>query len=122
MTILAAGALLMTATFPHDPSLARGTDAARTAETTAAATFAGGGLGEDLPVLEVPTEGIRLGAACTAVGFTASNGEAKRKIAEGAVRLDDVPQDDPGLLIELAPGEERKLSLGRKKHGILRGL
>ena len=101
--------------------LVRGEDAARAAGATAAATFAGGGLGEDLPVLDVPSEGIRLGAACTAVGFTVSNGEAKRKIAEGAVRLDDVPQDDPGLLIELASGEERKLSLGRKKHAVLRG-
>ena len=100
--------------------LVRGEDAARGAEATAAITFAGGGLGEDLPVLEVPPEGVRLGAACTAVGLTASNGEAKRKIAEGAVRLDDVPQDDAGLLIELAPGEERKLSLGRKKHAVLR--
>jgi tyrosyl-tRNA synthetase len=100
--------------------LVRGEEAARAAETTAAATFAGGGLGEDLPVIEVPPEGIRLGAACTAVGFTASNGEAKRKIAEGAVRLDDVSQTDPGLLIELTPGEERKLSLGRKKHAVLR--
>ncbi|MBO9519487.1 MAG: tyrosine--tRNA ligase [Porphyrobacter sp.] len=101
--------------------LVRGDDAASTAEATAAATFAGGGMGQDLPVLEVTSEGVRLGAACTAVGFTASNGEAKRKIAEGAVRVDDVAQSDPGLLIELSPGEERKLSLGRKRHAILRG-
>ncbi|KRA84608.1 tyrosine--tRNA ligase [Altererythrobacter sp. Root672] len=101
--------------------LVRGENAANTAEATAAETFAGGGLGQDLPVLEVTSEGIRLGAACTALGFTASNGEAKRKIAEGAVRLDDVAQSDPGLLIELAAGEERKLSLGRKRHAILRG-
>ncbi len=101
-------------------ALARGDEAARAAESTAAATFAGGSLGEALPVIEVPEEGIRLGAACTAIGFTASNGEAKRKIAEGAVRLDDTVQDDPALLIALAPGEQRKLSLGRKKHGILR--
>jgi tyrosyl-tRNA synthetase len=68
----------------------------------------------------VPPEGIRLGAACTAIGFAASNGEAKRKIAEGAVRIDDEPVTDPGFLIELAAGEERKLSLGRKRHGVLR--
>ena len=99
-------------------SLARGENAARTAEATAAATFAGGGLGEDLPVLLVPAGGIRLGAACTEIGFTASNGEAKRKIAEGAVRLDDVTVNDPGLV--LMPADEPiKLSLGRKKHGLL---
>jgi tyrosyl-tRNA synthetase len=100
--------------------LVRGAAAARAAEATARETFAGGGLGEDLPVLAVPAEGIRLGAACTEIGFTASNGEAKRKIAEGAVRLDDEPVTDPGYLIQLAPGEERKLSLGRKRHGVLR--
>jgi tyrosyl-tRNA synthetase len=100
--------------------LVRGEEAARTAEATALATFAGGGLGEDLPVLVVPPEGIRLAAACTEIGFAASNGEAKRKIAEGAVRVDDEAVTDPGFLIEVKAGEERKLSLGRKRHGILR--
>jgi tyrosyl-tRNA synthetase len=100
--------------------LVRGEEAARSAEATAAETFAGGGLGEDLPVLLVPPEGIRLGAACTEIGFTASNGEAKRKIAEGAVRIDDEPVTEPAYLIQLAHSEERKLSLGRKRHGILR--
>ena len=101
--------------------LVRGEEAARGAEATAAATFAGGGMGEDLPVLAVPSEGIRLGAACTEVGFTASNGEAKRKILEGAVRIDDEPVTDPGYLVQVAAGAERKLSLGRKRHAILRG-
>jgi tyrosyl-tRNA synthetase len=101
-------------------ALVRGEAAAATAAATAAQTFAGGGLGEDLPVLLVPAEGIRLGAACTEIGFTASNGEAKRKIAEGAVRLDDEPVTDPGFLIEWAAGKERKLSLGKKRHGVLR--
>jgi tyrosyl-tRNA synthetase len=102
-------------------ALVRGEDAARAAAATAAATFTGGGLGEDLPELVVPPEGIRLGQACTDVGFTASNGESKRKIAEGAVRIEDVPVTDPGHLVRLAPGEEKKLSLGRKRHAVLRG-
>jgi tyrosyl-tRNA synthetase len=101
--------------------MVRGEEAAAAAEATAAQTFAGGGMGEDLPTLDVPAEGIRLGAACTALGFAASNGEAKRKIAEGAVRLDDEALTDPAFLIELASGATRKLSLGKKKHGILRG-
>lgn len=99
--------------------LVRGEEAAKAAETTATQTFAGGGVGEDLPTLEVPAEGIRLGAACTAIGFTASNKEAKRKVAEGAVRLEDRAITDAGHLIELSVGEEIKLSLGKKKHGIL---
>ena len=101
--------------------LARSEEAARTAQATAAATFAGGGMGEDLPVFDVPAEGIRLGAALTSLGFTASGGEAKRKIAEGAVRIDDEPVTDAGHLVLVEPGTERKLSLGRKRHAILRG-
>jgi tyrosyl-tRNA synthetase len=103
-------------------ALCRGRDAAVAAEATARETFAGGGLGEDLPAIDVDGEGIRLAAACTALGFTASNGEAKRKIAEGAVRLDDNIVDDPAMLITVAPGTTQKLSLGKKKHGILNGV
>ena len=99
--------------------LVRGEDAARAAEATAKETFAGGGAGEDLPSQAVGAEGMRIGALLTAIGFTASNGEAKRKLAEGAVKLDDEVVGDPGLLVEVAEGQQRKLSLGKKKHGIL---
>jgi tyrosyl-tRNA synthetase len=102
-------------------TLVRGADAASGARATAEATFAGGGMGADLPVLDVGSDGVRVGAALTALGFTASGGEAKRKIAENAVKLDDVLVTDPGQLVTLAPGGESRLSLGRKKHAILRG-
>ena len=101
--------------------LVRGENAARSAEATASATFAGGGMGEDLPVLQVPAEGVRVGAALVELGFAASGGEAKRKLAEGAVRLDGAVLSDPGHEIRLAPGAEARLSLGKKKHAILRG-
>ncbi|MEO7277993.1 MAG: S4 domain-containing protein, partial [Sphingomicrobium sp.] len=52
------------------------------------------------------------------LGFCASNGEAKRKIAEGAVRVDDAVVTDPNLTI-VVDGEPRKLSLGKKRHGLL---
>jgi len=101
-------------------ALVRGPEAAAAAAATAAQTFAGGGLGGDLPVLAVPAEGIRLAAACTQIGFCASGGEAKRKIAEGAVRVDDQPVTDPAFLVTVPAGAERKLSVGRKRHGVLR--
>ncbi|MBX7493054.1 tyrosine--tRNA ligase [Qipengyuania sp. 1NDW9] len=101
-------------------ALVRGREAAETAAKTAAETFAGGGAGEDLPTLSVGAEGMRIGAALTAIGFTASNGEAKRKLAEGAVKLDGEAVSDPGHLVEIEEGGEVKLSLGKKKHGILR--
>ncbi len=100
--------------------MVHGDQAARAAEATAAATFGAGGMGDDLPVLEISGVGITVMAALTAIDFAASNGEAKRKIAEGAVKIDDQPVSDPAMLIELAAGAESKLSLGKKKHAILR--
>ncbi|MBD3730553.1 MAG: tyrosine--tRNA ligase [Sphingomonadales bacterium] len=100
-------------------ALVRGKDAAAAAEATASATFAGGGMGEDLPTLELPAEGMALAAICTAIGFTQSNGEAKRKLAEGAVRLDGEVVNDPARIVTLGAGQSLKLSLGKKRHGIL---
>ncbi|RZV31587.1 MAG: tyrosine--tRNA ligase [Sphingomonadaceae bacterium] len=100
-------------------ALVRGREAAQSAEATASQTFAGGGAGEDLPTLSLGAEGMTLPAALSAIGFTQSNGEAKRKIAEGAVRLDGEPASDPGLLLLVEDGGEIKLSLGKKKHGLL---
>ena len=61
---------------------------------------------------------MNIAHALTAIGFTPSNKEAKRKIAEGAVRLNDEVVSDPGLNVT-ASDEPLKLSLGRKKHGLL---
>jgi tyrosyl-tRNA synthetase len=98
-------------------ALLHGRDAAETARQTAEATFAGGSIGEDLPTLSIG-DGMNITHALTALGFTPSNKEAKRKIAEGAVRMDDVVVDDPGLT--LTPAEEpMKLSLGKKRHALL---
>ena len=98
-------------------AMLHGEEAAGAAEETARATFAEGGTGEDLPTLSVG-EGMNIAHALTALGFTPSNKEAKRKIAEGAVRLDDVTVNDPSLIL-MPADEPMKLSLGRKKHGLL---
>ena len=98
-------------------AMLHGRDAAEAAASTAHETFEGGGAGENLPTLSLGS-GMTISQALTAIGFTSSNGEAKRKVAEGAVRLDDVTVNDPGLL--LTPAEEPlKLSLGKKRHGLL---
>jgi tyrosyl-tRNA synthetase len=97
-------------------ALLHGREAALTAEQTASETFAGGA-GEDLPTLSVG-EGMNIVHALTALGFTPSNKEAKRKIAEGAVRVDDVVVNDPGLV--LTPRDQPlKISLGKKRHALL---
>jgi tyrosyl-tRNA synthetase len=98
-------------------AMLHGRAAAEAAAETARTTFAEGGAGEDLPTLSVG-DGINIAHALTALGFTPSNKEAKRKIAEGAVRLDDVVVNDPGLMVG-ASDEPLKLSLGRKRHGLL---
>ena len=100
-------------------ALVRGREVAASAEATARETFSGSGLGGDLPSLALGADGMRIGAILTDLGFTASNGEAKRKIAEGAVRLDDVPVTDPLQLVTVGETGEVKLSLGKKKHAVL---
>jgi tyrosyl-tRNA synthetase len=98
-------------------AMLHGRQAADAAAETARATFAEGGAGEDLPTLSLG-DGMNIAHALTAVGFTPSNKEAKRKIAEGAVRLDDVPVTDSGLML-VAADEPLKLSLGKKRHALL---
>ena len=94
-----------------------GRAAAAAAEQTARDTFVGGGAGDDLPTISLGA-GMNIAHALTALGFTPSNKEAKRKVVEGAVRLDDVTVSDPGLV--LTAGERPlKLSLGRKRHALL---
>ncbi len=100
-------------------ALVRGTDAAAKAEATARETFAGSGAGEDLPSLAAGPDGVRIAAALTELGFTASNGEAKRKLAEGAVKVEGVTITDPGHLIQPAAGQTMRLSLGKKKHALI---
>jgi tyrosyl-tRNA synthetase len=97
-------------------AMLHGREAADTAAATARATFEGGA-GEDLPTLATGGS-ISILAALTGLGFCASNGEAKRKIAEGAVRVDDEVVSDPALMLTAAD-EPLKLSLGKKKHGVL---
>ncbi|MBF5091975.1 tyrosine--tRNA ligase [Novosphingobium sp. NBM11] len=99
--------------------LVRGEEAARAAETTAAATFAGGGIGQDLPTLACADDAISLIDALVGIGFAASRGEAKRLIAGGGARIDGESVSDEGFQIVLA-GQERRISAGKKKHGIIR--
>ncbi len=99
--------------------LVRGDEAAQAAQATAAATFAGDGLGQDLPMVGVGADGIGVIDALIALGFAASRGEAKRLIAGGGARLDGQPVSDENHRIMLH-GNEARLSAGKKKHGILR--
>jgi tyrosyl-tRNA synthetase len=98
-------------------AMAHGEEAAAHASETAKQTFEQGGVGEDLPTLHVPEGQIPIVAALVGLGFAASNGEARRKIAEGAIRLDGEVINDPAFVVTL--DRAAKLSLGKKKHGLL---
>ncbi|QNP46747.1 tyrosine--tRNA ligase [Sphingomonas sediminicola] len=98
-------------------AMLHGREAASAATDTARATFEQGGSGDNLPTLSVG-EGVSLAHALTQLGFTPSNKEARRKIAEGAVRLNDEAVSDAALVVEVG-GEPVKLSLGKKRHALL---
>ncbi len=94
-------------------AMLHGDEAAASAAATARDAFAGGG-GEDLPSFAVGDEAT-ISAVLVGLGFVASNGEAKRKVAEGAVRVEGDVVSDPQALVA-APA---RVSLGKKKHGLL---
>ena len=77
-----------------------------------------GAVGGELPTLNVPEGSISIVRALTGLGFAASNGEARRKIDEGAVKLDGITVSDPQLVVTVGD-TPLKVSLGKKKHGLL---
>ena len=98
-------------------AMLHGREEAEKSARAAAETFASGGASADLPSLSTGGS-IAILAALTGLGFCASNGEAKRKIAEGAVKLDDQVVSDAAAVVTIA-GNPVKLSLGKKRHGLL---
>jgi tyrosyl-tRNA synthetase len=108
-------------------ALAHGSDAAATAAETARRTFAEGGIGEDLPTIEVPRAELETGVPAfdlfRRAGLAASNGEARRLIKGGGARLNDAPLSDETRAVTLADigGEGLiKLSAGKKRHAVVR--
>ena len=85
---------------------------------TAAQTFEKGQIGCYLPQSVVTAEGISVVDALRALGFAASNKEARRKLDEGAVKVDGVVIRDPQHRI-LPAADPVPLSLGAKKHGLV---
>ncbi|WP_157014847.1 tyrosine--tRNA ligase [Mesorhizobium xinjiangense] len=103
-------------------AMLHGRAAAEEAAETARKTFEEGALAETLPTIEVPKaelrEGVGLLSLFVKAGLAASNGEARRHVQGGAVRLNDVAVSDAKAVVsdkDLADGVV-KLSLGRKKH------
>ncbi len=99
-------------------ALCRGGDAAIAAADTARQTFEQGNAGGDLPSVTAGVDGIALTALLKELGFVGSNNEAKRKIAEGAVRINGAVATDPMLKV-VPDAEPTAIQLGAKKHGLL---
>lgn len=100
-------------------ALCRGDEAAAAAAETARQVFEDRDTGDALPSLTIESGEIGIVDALVQLGFATSKGEAKRKIAEGAVKADNVVIQDPDFIFRFGP-TQRKLSLGKKKHGILK--
>ena len=106
-------------------ALVHGRPAAEEAATTARTTFEEGGLAQTLPTVTVPAgtlHKVRAIDAAVLAGFASSNGEARRLIVGGGFKINDKTESDP---IHLLHGEDVKdgaikLSLGRKRHVLLK--
>jgi tyrosyl-tRNA synthetase len=110
-------------------AVVHGRDHADQAAKTAAATFETGALDLSLPTADVPKSdlaaGLGIQAALVLAGLAASNGEARRHIQSGAVRVNDELVSDERATLSttaLLPEGVIKLSVGKKKHALLRAV
>ena len=108
-------------------AIVHGRAEAEKAAETARATFEEGAIDLSLPTFDVArsdlTAGVGLLSALTTAGLAASNGEARRSVQGGAVRVNDQPVSDERRTLgveDLLPEGVIKLSVGKKKHALLR--
>ncbi|MBA1348193.1 tyrosine--tRNA ligase [Rhizobium sp. WYCCWR 11146] len=108
-------------------AILHGRPAAEQAAETARKTFEEGSLSENLPSVDIPaTEldgGIGLLSLIVRAGLASSNGEARRHVQGGAVRINDEAISDERKMIgsgEITADGVIKLSLGKKKHILIR--
>jgi len=108
-------------------ALVHGRTAAEEAAATARTTFEEGGLAANLPTIEVArgdvAGGLGVLAAFVKAGLAASNGEVRRAIANNAILVNDVRvTSDKAVIGEADVTAEGvvKLSLGRKRHVLLK--
>jgi tyrosyl-tRNA synthetase len=108
-------------------AMLHGREAAEKAAATARTTFEEGGLSQSLPTFEVPAAALKHGIGILSLfvtaGLATSNSEARRHIQGGAVRLNDQPVSDDRRSVteaDLTPEGVVKLSLGKKKHVLVR--
>ncbi|MCA0401171.1 MAG: tyrosine--tRNA ligase [Proteobacteria bacterium] len=107
--------------------LLHGKAAAEAAAETARKTFEEGGTAASLPSVEIAGSEVEAGfgvlAAFVKAGLVPSNGEARRQVQAGGLRVNDVVVADPAQVLSPADavhGGAIKLSFGKKKHVLLK--
>ncbi|WP_024847622.1 MULTISPECIES: tyrosine--tRNA ligase [unclassified Aminobacter] len=108
-------------------AMLHGRENAEQAAETARKTFEEGALAESLPTIEIPAGELEAGIGVLTLfvkaGLAATNGEARRHVQGGAVRINDQPVSDEKRVIgtgEVTAEGVIKLSLGKKKHVLVR--
>lgn len=107
-------------------ALVRDRDVAEAAAETAKKTFEQGALGDDLPVVTVPAAELAAGIGVLSLfvraGLVASNGEARRQVQGGGLKLNDETVTDAQAVVTAAALKDgiAKLSFGRKKHVLVK--
>ncbi|MEW6767590.1 MAG: tyrosine--tRNA ligase [Pseudomonadota bacterium] len=108
-------------------ALVHGRAAADAASDTARQTFEEGAVAQNLPTFEISRKDLEAGygilTANVAVGFVKSNGEARRQIQSGGIRVNDAPVTDEKMTLtpaNLTPEGVIKLSMGKKRHALLK--
>ena len=109
--------------------LLHGEEAAAEAAETARRTFEEGEAAESLPTFETPSAdfdaGLGVLSAFVRVGLVASTGEARRQVRGGGLKVNDAAVTDERATIgrdALGANGAVKLSLGRKKHVLLKAV
>ena len=108
-------------------ALVHGRDAADRAADTARTTFEQGQIAENLPSIDVPRAELEAGLgvlnASMLAGFVTSTGEARRHIKGGGIKVNDAPVSDARQVLTLSDLTDDgviKLSLGKKRHALIR--
>lgn len=107
-------------------TLAHGADAASAAAATAVEVFEKGGIGDDLPTVtlaasDIGENGISIVQLYVKTGLAPSGKEAKRTIASGGAKLNDVVVTDTGTMVTAEMiADTIKLSAGKKRHALVK--
>ena len=108
-------------------ALLHGREKAEAAAETARKTFEQGTLADDLPTVEIPRADLDAGlgvlTAFVKAGLVASNSEARRQIQGGGLKVNDEAVTSDKSTISTADAGAKgviKLSLGKKKHVLLK--